>query len=409
MRWAEGAIALFALVMVVAHGFAFILFSALCAVTALAYGRRWRRALRLVCLGPALALASFSAIVERSQSIPSGSVAWPGNEPIVHFQGIIDKLSLLLTPTLMTRWGLDAAISVGLWILMAHSLCSRPTELPRPLELSPPSEQSRRSEPGPITSAAGSTVFAHPKERPSEPLVAAFSGHTKALSGAVVFLLLLFLLLPHSIRWFGFIDGRLVPLILMLGMLAIPTASRSPRAAQRFERMIPFGATAMVVLVIAASLQFQSEAAGYRDVLARIPTESRLLNLPLMPNSRVFTAHPFVHYDKLILIERPMLLSDVWFHQGSALYPTAENPARFLPSSYSESNLIFIDWPGYQLDQWDFVLLRTGIDEPSPNVPASLRLVRHLGGWWLYRVGILSGVRGQPDRRGLVSVGPAAE
>jgi hypothetical protein len=84
-------------------------------------------------------------------------------------------------------------------------------------------------------------------------------------------------------------------------------------------------------------------------VLSLVPAEARLLNLPLQPNSEIFTAHPFIHYDKLVLAERPVVVSDIWFHQGSALYPTRENPALRLPSTYSESNLRFIDWPAYDL------------------------------------------------------------
>jgi hypothetical protein len=206
--------------------------------------------------------------------------------------------------------------------------------------------------------------------------------HAAALRIAMLSLFALFLLLPHSIRWFGFVDARLVPLILMVGMLAVPGADLSGR----LERMVPFGATAMVALVLVTSFQFQNEARGYREVLAQIPTHSRLLNLPMSPNSRIFTAHPFVHYDKLILVERPLLVSDVWFHQGSALYPTADNPAVFLPKSYSESNLVSIDWQSYRLDQWDYVLIRTQIDDKESVVPNTLVLVRREGGWWLYRV-----------------------
>src|SRR5438445_3524184 len=109
----------------------------------------------------------------------------------------------------------------------------------------------------------------------------------------------------------------------------------------------------MVAIVWIASAAFQREARGYREVLADIPAGSRLLNLPLEPGSRVFTAHPFIHYDKLLLVDRPVVPSDVWFHQGSALYPTSENPALRLPASYSESNLGRIDWPAYRLEDWD--------------------------------------------------------
>ena len=136
---------------------------------------------------------------------------------------------------------------------------------------------------------------------------------------------------------------------------------------------------------LVASYRFQAEAAGYRDVLARVPAGARLLNLPIDPNSDVFTAHPFIHYDKLVLCDRPVVVSDVWFHQGSALYPTPQNPQLRLPPSYSESDLRFVDWPAYSLGDWTHVLIRTRPGAAEPAVPGSLALDAHQGGWWLYR------------------------
>jgi hypothetical protein len=127
------------------------------------------------------------------------------------------------------------------------------------------------------------------------------------------------------------------------------------------------------------------EASGWREVFANVPAEARLLNLPLDPDSNVFTAHPFIHYDKLVLAERPIVASDVWFYQGSALFPTADNPALGLPASYSESNLHFIDWPAYRLSDWDYVLVRTRPGSAQPFVPTALALAAHRGGWWLFR------------------------
>jgi hypothetical protein len=152
-----------------------------------------------------------------------------------------------------------------------------------------------------------------------------------------------------------------------------------------YDRFAPLAATAMIAIALGASHFFQDEARGWREVLAQVPADAKLLNLPLEPNSQVFTGHPFIHYDKLVLTERPIVVSDVWFHQGSALYPTADNPALRLPSSYSESDLHSIDWPAYRLDDWDYVLIRTRPDAAQPYVPSSLELAIHRGGWWLFR------------------------
>ena len=160
-------------------------------------------------------------------------------------------------------------------------------------------------------------------------------------------------------------------------------APSSARAGRRHRRAGRAAALATVALV--ASYFFQREARGYREVLARVPAQATLLNLPLDPNSDVFTGHPFIHYDKLVLADRPVVVSDVWFHQGSALYPTKDNPALRLPASYSESDLKFIEWPAYHLEDWEFVLIRTRPTAPQPYTPNELALEEHVGGWWLFK------------------------
>jgi hypothetical protein len=141
----------------------------------------------------------------------------------------------------------------------------------------------------------------------------------------------------------------------------------------------------MVTIALGASQLFQAEATGWHEVIDAVPANARLLNLPLDPNSSIFTAHPFVHYDKLVMTDRAAVVSDVWFHQGSAIYPTGDNPALHLPASYSESDLRFIDWPAYRLADWDYVLIRTRPTAAEPAVPDDLTLAVHRGGWWLYR------------------------
>jgi hypothetical protein len=198
-------------------------------------------------------------------------------------------------------------------------------------------------------------------------------------------LALVFLALPHTVGWFGFVDGRLVPLVLFLGLMAVRRPALGQRLASAFDRLGEGAAWAMVAIALFASYRFQREAAGWREILADVPARARLLNLPLDPNSDVFTAHPFVHYDKLALADRPIVPSDVWFHQGTAIYPTAGNPSLRLPASYSESDLRVIDWPAYDLSDWDFVLIRTRPGAAEPGSPGALILADHRGGWWLYR------------------------
>jgi hypothetical protein len=348
VRRRELVLAAFAPLMFVAHGHAFVLFLLCAGVSCIATGRRWARLLRLRALVPALAVAGWVAWIERGATTPPGSV--PVVPPLVPlFHDLADKLGLLVTPTLMTRTGIDFAVAVVLWVF-----------------------------------AAGATAFTVRTlggGRAAPPAIR----HARALYACALAVGALFLALPHAVGWFGFVDGRLVPLVLYLALLGVRREALPSLFARAFDAAAPVLATTIASLALVASYRFQDEAAGWREVLARVPAESRLLNLPLDPNSDVFTAHPFIHYDKLVLAERPTVVSDIWFHQGSALYPTPENPALRLPSSYSESDLKLIDWPAYELDDWDYVLIRTRTGATEPHTPDRLRLEEHRGGWWLFK------------------------
>jgi hypothetical protein len=249
----------------------------------------------------------------------------------------------------MTRTGLDVAVGVAVWAILLACVVATAR--------APPTERTRRE-----------TVV-----------------HARALLACVAFLFAAFLVLPHSIGWFGFVDGRLVLVLLLVAVMAVRRDALGRRLTWLFDRCAPAAACALTVIALVASWLFQSEARGWREVLASVPAETRLLNLPIDPNSRIFTGHPFVHYDKLVLADRPVVVSDIWFHQGSALYPTPANPALALPASYSESDLRTIDWPAYRLKDWDYVLMRTRPESAQPQVPGALLLAAHEGGWWLFR------------------------
>jgi len=268
----------------------------------------------------------------------------------LHFQGPLDKLSLLATPTLMTRTGLDVAIGLVVWALAVGSAIGTVRGLRR--------------------GAVG-----HGDSR----------AHAAALLVCAACVLGAFVALPHAIGWFGFVDGRLVPLLLFLPFMAMRRADLGPWLRAALDRSAGPIAAALAALALIASYRFQSEARGYARVLGGLPEGARLLNLPLDPDSDVFTAHPFTHYDKLALVARPIVASDLWFHQGTAIYPRPGNPVLRLPASYVPSDMHQVDWKAYDLRDWDFVLVRTRPDAAEPEVPGRLSLAEHEGGWWLYR------------------------
>jgi hypothetical protein len=266
------------------------------------------------------------------------------------YQTPLDKLSLLLTPTLMTRTGLDAAVGVVVWgVILAASVATL-------------HDRSPQAKGGDVASRAKSRALAW------------------GAGGAAV----AFVALPHAFLWFGFIDGRMVPVFLFLAILCVRRPALGARLERALDIVAPVAAFAMIGIVGFASSRFQAEAAGYREVLGRVPPGGRLLNLPIDPDSEVFTAHPFVHFDKLVAIEKPVLLSDVWADRATALYPTPENPSARLPRDYNSASLKTLDWPAYDLRDWSHVLVRTRPDALPPATPRELSLDAHVGGWWLY-------------------------
>jgi hypothetical protein len=208
---------------------------------------------------------------------------------------------------------------------------------------------------------------------------------TRVLAASALSLFLAFAVLPHTIAWFGFVDGRLVLPILLLAIVGMKCDALSPRF-RRIATAVGWAAGAVqVVTVLVASTLFQREAGGYREVLSRLPAGARILNMPVDPDSRVFAGHPFVHYDELALVDEPVLPSDVWYHEGTAIYPRDANPALRLPASYCESDVKNVDWSSFALRDWDFALVRKVPGGRAPIGPQGWSLVVHDGGWWLWQ------------------------
>jgi hypothetical protein len=337
-----------AVVVCLAHGHAFAVLVMLAGLTALAGPNRRQRIVPLRALLPALGVAAWSALKGGTPPGSSSRAFVLAASP--DYQTPLDKLSLLLTPTLMTRTGLDAAVGVVVWgVILAASVATL-------------HDRSPQAKGGDVASRAKSRALAW------------------GAGGAAV----AFVALPHAFLWFGFIDGRMVPVFLFLAILCVRRPALGARLERALDIVAPVAAFAMIGIVGFASSRFQAEAAGYREVLGRVPPGGRLLNLPIDPDSEVFTAHPFVHFDKLVAIEKPVLLSDVWADRATALYPTPENPSARLPRDYNSASLKTLDWPAYDLRDWSHVLVRTRPDALPPATPRELSLDAHVGGWWLY-------------------------
>jgi hypothetical protein len=346
----EALFAGLALLAALAHGHALAVLALFAVTTSMAGARdsRWRRVARLRALVPALAPMIWSVY---EGGPPPGSSASFVLVPSANYQTVADKLSLLLTPTLMTRTGIDLAVGIAVWVVLVGAVVATLGD-PTP----PSGDAERRSR-----------------------------AHSRALAFALVSLAASFFALPHAFEWFGFIDGRMVLPFLYVAILLVRRPALGPRLDRALLVLAKAAAVLMTTLALVASARFQAEARGSREVLGAIPPEASVLNLPIDPDSDVFTAHPFVHYDKLAAIDEPVLLSDVWPDRGTTLYPTPDNPQVRLPDSYNSANLKRIDWPSYDLTAFSHVLIRTRPDAAPPPTPPGVLLVKHAGGFWLYR------------------------
>jgi hypothetical protein len=250
----------------------------------------------------------------------------------------------------MTRSGLDVAVGLAIWGVLLASLWATLRDGEPPTD-----EADRRSR-----------------------------KHTQALLVAAAGAAAMFVVLPHAFEWFGFIDGRMVPIVLFLIIACIRRRALGVRLEGILGGVAWCAACVMVSIVLFASYLFQDEAHGYREVLSAVPAEASLLNLPIDPDSAVFTAHPFVHYDKLAAVDRDILPSDVWADRATALYATPDNPQTRLPADYNSANLKSVDWTSFDLSDWSHVLIRTRPGAAAPETPGRLTLLKHEGGFWLY-------------------------
>jgi hypothetical protein len=329
-----------------AHGYAFAVLVALAALTAAASGDRYARLVRLRALAPGISVAAWSIAFGGP---PPGSAGTFELVRSADFRTPLDKLSLLVTPTLMTRWGLDVVVGLAIWGVLLASL------------------RATLRDHEPHTGGA---------DRRSR-------SHARALAITAAGTAALFLALPHAFKWFGFIDGRMLPIFLFLIIACVRRPALGPRLGRVLDGVAVGAACTMTAIVLYASSRFQAEARGYREVLGAVPALASVLNLPIDPDSDVFTAHPFVHYDKLTAIEHDVLLSDIWADRATALYATPDNPQARLPVEYNSANLKRLDWAAFDLSDWSYVLIRTRPEASAPETPG-LALAKHAGGFWLY-------------------------
>ena len=103
--------------------------------------------------------------------------------------------------------------------------------------------------------------------------------HSRALYACAGAITMVFVALPHAVGWFGFVDGRLVPVALILALLGVRREVLPRSIALGLHYGAPVVASTIGVLALVASYRFQAEAHGYKEVLARVPAGRVLLCL----------------------------------------------------------------------------------------------------------------------------------
>ncbi|NOU32047.1 MAG: hypothetical protein HOO96_29435 [Polyangiaceae bacterium] len=321
------------------HGHAFLLFAAaigLASQVGLAEGSLETRARKAFAVAlvllPAFALAAF--VQWTTSAGAAGHRAAHG----IEFRGALDKVSLLATPSLMTRYGVDTAAGIVLAIVVVALL---------------------------VRSARGD------------------DRREARRAGAVAALFLVaFAAMPRTIGWFGFADGRLVLPMLLMALVGARLGALGPRATRAFAVAAPVLALAVVATDHLALRRFRAECRGFSTVLAEIPAETSLLYFPTRTESDAFSGDPFRHFDKLAVAAHPTLVGELWAHQGAAIYLTADNPATRLPIAYTERNEKAPRDVPFDAGDWEMLLLRSA---SPPEVPSAYGLVRRDGDFWLFR------------------------
>ena len=323
-----------------AHGFALLMLGIL-SLAAASYRVSLTRALCMfLALLPAGAAAVWSIIEVRSIA---GLVSRSEDTAQTLFQGPLAKLSLLASPMLLTRFGVDVALGMAVW---------------------------------------GTLAAASWRWRKQAGLDAGVQS-LRARRGALL-LLAVFVVAPHNAHWFGFVDGRLLPTVYLLIAASLPAAWWTSRA----RALLGCTVLAQCTLLGGSVLLFQHEMAGFEQARNAIPANQRVLHLPLSTDSAFVVGHPFVHADKLLLLEQPELLSDMWLHQGTGLYARAQNPSMHLPLQYSGTALRAESaWKGILTEEWDYALVHSPLDATVMRkvVPATWCLRTHAQMWFVFQ------------------------
>jgi hypothetical protein len=294
------AVGLYGLLAAFTHGFALALLVLFALVSAAVTPARVRRlAPAALALAPGIAALVLVAWRDRGFYPPPAA----GRE-LFGYAGLTDKLVLPLLPTLFSRLGVDLVASLALWIVVGVGLAhgARPAAAAAGGDIG-------------AGDGAGACPGVNAEER--DPVAA----RRRVLARAALVIIALGLVAPTRVAWFGSVDLRLVStgLLLAVAGLAPPAHRPATGSARWLAAAPPVLAAAMVATLLVALALFQPEARARSAALAGVPAGAILPAPAADPTSRVWAARAFLHWDKRLLIDRDVVVSNLWQHQGTAL------------------------------------------------------------------------------------------
>lgn len=202
--------------------------------------------------------------------------------------------------------------------------------------------------------------------------------------GAVLFLMYLSLPMQVGVWWYIYPREVVSALFIVVGVTADLPRALILRLPLLFALI--YGAVAQSSLVAESYAAFDAASQDFRRIVSRIPASPRLGYLVFDREDPRFVSHPFIHMPAWVQAERGGWLSfhfaswNAWpirYREQSPSVPPP-TPLRFewTPERFDlRSRGEFFDW---------FLVRRPGAPDPRFRELPNLRLVDHVGTYWLY-------------------------
>lgn len=200
---------------------------------------------------------------------------------------------------------------------------------------------------------------------------------------------LVLLLVPSYLFGAFYIYQRFTQYILPFYLLLfVPVEGLSQSFPRKVIRMLPpVIAFLWIGMMTHRALDFDRDAQDFKQAIASIPEEKRVLSLVFLREDNYSIAPTFLHFPawysalKRGVVDRSFAVTQV---QPVVYRPTAIRTA--IATSEWDPQGFF--WSDRQSGQFDYFIIRAEIDVPkewSAYIRCPLHLVTNVGTWWIYR------------------------